>query len=54
VKEHYSNQRGHYERGVANRFKEQTGHKPVVLKAIIEPNKRRMRRIVRDGKGVRA
>jgi hypothetical protein len=42
---HYSIQRGHYERGVANRFRERTGYKPVVLDAEIEPNNRRARRV---------
>jgi len=56
-RQHYSEQRGHLERGLANRFKEVFGHRPatfagdpVFLQQLAQDRRRTMRRIPRGGK----
>lgn len=55
--EHYSEQRGHWQRGLANKFREKWGYRPqtfsfepIFLAQPVQDIRRRMRRPTRDGR----
>lgn len=55
--QHYSEQRGHWQRGASHRFKMMFGYRPstlagdpVFLRQIVQDRRRLMRRIPRDGR----